>query len=197
MSLWLLLQILWILHICTFAFVPAVHLPGMTSSHFLLYWTNHLYPKLFTLLVKLCKLSFLWTVGQTVRQTFYCVCGSYSVCMLNHVWLFCNPIDYSPPGSSVHGILQARILEWVAISFSRGFSRTRDRICVSYISCRDGRWVTTDATWEAPQAGRKCQKQRTWDQSRMPPQVVILCSLVLFRVCPGTSSIVWNHLGVL
>ena len=32
----------------------------------------------------------------------------------------CNPVDYNPPGSSVHGILQARILEWVAISFSRG-----------------------------------------------------------------------------
>ena len=31
----------------------------------------------------------------------------------------CDPLDYSPPGSSVHGILQARILEWVAISFSR------------------------------------------------------------------------------
>ena len=31
----------------------------------------------------------------------------------------CNPMDYSPPGSSVHGILQARILEWVAISFSK------------------------------------------------------------------------------
>ena len=58
----------------------------------------------------------------------------------------CDPIDCSPPGSSVHGILQARILEWVAISFSRGFSRPRDRICVSYISCRDGRWVTTNAT---------------------------------------------------
>ena len=34
----------------------------------------------------------------------------------------CDPIDCSPPGSSVHGILQARILEWVAISFSRGSS---------------------------------------------------------------------------
>ena len=31
----------------------------------------------------------------------------------------CNPMDYSPPGSSLHGILQARILEWIAISFSR------------------------------------------------------------------------------
>ena len=43
------------------------------------------------------------------------------LCMLNcfyHVWILCNPMDCSPPGSSVHGILQARILECVAISFS-------------------------------------------------------------------------------
>ena len=39
----------------------------------------------------------------------------------------CNPMDCSPPGSSVHGILQTRILEWVAISFSRESSRPRDR----------------------------------------------------------------------
>ena len=38
----------------------------------------------------------------------------------------CDPMDCSPPGSSVHGILQARILEWVAISFSRGSSQARD-----------------------------------------------------------------------
>ena len=38
----------------------------------------------------------------------------------------CNPMDYSPPDSSVHGILQARILEWVAIPFSRGSSECRD-----------------------------------------------------------------------
>ena len=38
----------------------------------------------------------------------------------------CDPMDCSLPGSSVHGILQARILEWVAISFSRGSSRPRD-----------------------------------------------------------------------
>ena len=37
-----------------------------------------------------------------------------------------NPMDYSPPGSSVHGILQARILEWVAMPFSRGTSQPRD-----------------------------------------------------------------------
>ena len=38
----------------------------------------------------------------------------------------CDPVDCSPTGSTVHGILQARILEWVAISFSRGSSRPRD-----------------------------------------------------------------------
>ena len=37
----------------------------------------------------------------------------------------CNPMDCSPPGSSVHGIIQARILKWVAISFSRGSSQPR------------------------------------------------------------------------
>ena len=39
---------------------------------------------------------------------------------------FCDPMDCSPPGSSVHGILQARILEWVVVPFSRGSSQTRD-----------------------------------------------------------------------
>ena len=45
----------------------------------------------------------------------------------------CDPMDCSPPGSSVRGILQARILEWVAISFSRGSSQPGDQIRVSYI----------------------------------------------------------------
>ena len=51
----------------------------------------------------------------------------------------CDPMDCSPPGSSVHGILQARILEWVAIPFSRGSARCRDRTQVSYI---EGRFFT-------------------------------------------------------
>ena len=43
--------------------------------------------------------------------------------LLSCVWLFCDPMDCSPPGSSVHGILQARILEWVAILFFRASSQ--------------------------------------------------------------------------
>ena len=48
----------------------------------------------------------------------------------------CDLVDCSPPGSSVHGILQTRILEWVAISFSRGSSWPRDRTQVSHIAGR-------------------------------------------------------------
>ena len=53
---------------------------------------------------------------------------------LSRVLTFCNPTDYSLPGSSIHGILQARILEWVAIPLSRGSSWPRDRTWVSSIA---------------------------------------------------------------
>ena len=57
----------------------------------------------------------------------------------------CDPMDCSPPGSSVHGILQARILEWVAISSSRGSSQpSRDRTCNCYLNpTLVGRFFTT------------------------------------------------------
>ena len=52
----------------------------------------------------------------------------------------CNAVDCSPPGSSVHGILQARTRGRAAVPASRGSSRPRDRTCVSDVSCF-GRWV--------------------------------------------------------
>ena len=61
----------------------------------------------------------------------------------SRIWL-CDPMDCSLPGSSVHGIFQARILEWVAISFSRS-SRPRDQTQVSHIA---GRRFTVWATRE-------------------------------------------------
>ena len=48
----------------------------------------------------------------------------------------CDPLECSPPGSSVHGLLQARILEWVAIPFPRGSSRPRDQTQVSHSASR-------------------------------------------------------------
>ena len=53
--------------------------------------------------------------------------------LLSGVQLFCEPIDYSPPDSSVREISQARVLEWVAISFSRRSSPPRDQTPVSRI----------------------------------------------------------------
>ena len=55
----------------------------------------------------------------------------------------CHSMDCSPPGSSVHGIVQARILEWVATSYSRGISRLRDQICISWYSCSGREFFTT------------------------------------------------------
>ena len=59
----------------------------------------------------------------------------------------CNPMYCSLPGSSIHGNLQARILEWVAIPFSRGSSWPRDWI---WVSCIAGRFFTIWAITEAP-----------------------------------------------
>ena len=55
----------------------------------------------------------------------------------------CSPMDCSLPGSSVHRIFPARILEWVAISFSRGFSQRRDWTRVFFVSCLAGGFFTT------------------------------------------------------
>ena len=70
-----------------------------------------------------------------------------------HVWVhaksfqlhptLCNAMDYSPPGSSDHGILQARRLEWVAMASSRGSSRLRDWTWVSYTSRSFFYWLIT------------------------------------------------------
>ena len=59
----------------------------------------------------------------------------------------CYPVECSPPGSSVHRIFQARVLEWVAISFSRGSFQPRDWTQVSHIA---GRCFKLWATREAP-----------------------------------------------
>ena len=54
----------------------------------------------------------------------------------------CHPIDCDPPGSSVHGILQVRVLAWVAMPSSRGSSQPRDQTHISCISCIAGRFFT-------------------------------------------------------
>ena len=62
------------------------------------------------------------------RSVYYCYMDLSSSCLVTKLYLtLCNPIDCSPPGSSVHGISQARILEWAATSYSRGSFWLRDQ----------------------------------------------------------------------
>ena len=78
---------------------------------------------------------------------YICVCvycGRAQSCLI-----LCDPRGYRPPGSSVHGISQARILQWVAIPFARGSAWHRDRTCVSCISCTGRQILYQWATWEA------------------------------------------------
>ena len=58
-------------------------------------------------------------------------------------------MDCIPPCSSVHGIHQATLLEWVATSFSRGSSRPRDQSCASDVPALAHRFITAGTTWEA------------------------------------------------
>ena len=69
-----------------------------------------------------------------------------SVLSLSHVQL-CDTVDYSQPDSSVHVIFQTRLLEWIAIPFSRAFSLPRDQ---TQVSCIAGRFLVIWATREAP-----------------------------------------------
>ena len=78
-----------------------------------------------------------------LRREYVCVdIVYYNVCAqsLSHVWLSVTLWTGAPPGSLVHGISRGRILQWVAISYSRGSSWPRDRTLISHISYI-GRWV--------------------------------------------------------
>ena len=92
-------------------------------------------------------LKYKWIAGRffTIRATREALLV-IQLCLILH-----KSMDCSPPCSSVHGILQARILEWVAIPFSRGSSQCRDRTC---ISCITGRLFTAWATRDGYQEGK-------------------------------------------
>ena len=85
-----------------------------------------------------CKDSKEWlSLGQGVLHKVFK--GWLGVCLLakslQSCLTLCDPMDCSSPGSSVHGILQARILEWIVISSSRGSSQSWDWTPFSYVSC--------------------------------------------------------------
>ena len=103
-----------------------------------------------------------WKFYQLIKSMLF----SHSVVSL------CDPMDCSPPDSSVHRIFQARILEWVAISYSRGSSQTRDWThvsCVSWI----GRWIFYHFCheMESVQVVHQFQTQSTTARRKLLPPV--------------------------
>ena len=93
----------------------------------------------------------------------------------SHVRLFATPMDGSLPGSTVHGIFQARIREWVAISFSRGSSQPKDR---TQVSCIAGRRFTIWATREAPSKGRQAENHNHKKLTNLITQTTALSNSV-------------------
>ena len=115
----------------------------------------------------------------------------------------CNSMDCSPPGSSIHGILKTRILDWFAISFSRGSSWPRDRTQVSYTA---GEffiiWATIslvyakffflfffwDLVFKFPRSFLVMKKRKS--------RIVLLLLSVLFlkKILSTTTGKIWNFL---
>ena len=85
-----------------------------------------------------------------------------------------NPIDCNPPGSSVHGIFQARILDWVAISFSRGPSWPRNQ---THVSCTAGRFFTTEPPGKTRWRVKTGNFQLNYSDANLPNTTVQLSQL--------------------
>ena len=132
---------------------------------------------------------------------------------------FCDPVDCSPPGSSVHakllqlcltlcdlvgcslpdssirGIFQARILEWVAISVSRGSSQSRNRIHVSCASCI-GRWILYHCTTYSvalEKCGLGIGREEDWEKNTEKRNEVGKCWMLGFRGKGDLSQIFQHH----
>ena len=103
---------------------------SISLGHFTLHFMPHFHQELFPQI--------------TICLIVWWCCSVAKLCPT-----LCDPMDCSPPGSTVHGILQARILEQVMATRSRGSSQPRDRTCISYTPCTR-RWILYHGvTWEA------------------------------------------------
>ena len=117
---------------------PWWHIEGQEYDIFP--WYQSCYPEKKT---KQKTIAPFWQMGwksHLSTDIFICV----PVQSLQSFLILCNPVDCSLPGSSVYGIFEARILEWVAIPFSRGSSGPRDLTCIFCGSCIAGRFFATE-----------------------------------------------------
>ena len=103
------------------------------------------------MIIYFCICTYCWVCGQPYCQKLHldanCI-RQVCVCARSYPSL-CDPMDYILLGSSVHGIFQARILEWITISFSGGSSWPRNQTRVSWVSCIGRAIIYHCATWEA------------------------------------------------
>ena len=113
--------------------------------------------------------------------------------MLNHSVMSdsCNPMDCSPPGSSVHGIAQERIVEGVAISFSRESFQPRNQTQVSYTA---GRFFTLFSSMLAP---RSSKHHSLWGkrESILTSGSSLLLNAFIHAMAPHSSVLAWRIPG--
>ena len=122
----------------------------VNNPHFRILFSLHLYRAVWSTSIEGCQLIlYKSNIKNMFKMKLFSskMCGAQSP---QSCPTLCDPMDCSPPGSSVHGILQARILEWVAMPSSRGSSWPRDQ---TGVSCNVGGFFT-HFTWEVPVA--KC-----------------------------------------
>ena len=114
--------------------------------------------------VSLCFCCFFKLLQLKIFSLLRChIWGGACVRLYAQSWpILCDPMDYSLPGFSVHGISQARILDWVVISFSRGSSRPRDQTSVSCIFCIGRQILYQCSTGEAHILGVACLEPQQW-----------------------------------
>jgi len=102
--------------------------------------------------------SFYWDWPCYRHSVSLCVCAkSLQLCPT-----LCYPMDCSLPSSSVHGILQARILEWVAVPSSRGSSWPRDRTWISHVYCIGRRVLYQECHLGSPCISLKVKSKWKW-----------------------------------
>ena len=100
-----------------------------------------------------------------IQGGIVCMCMCVCVCVCVHAHAqscptLCDPMDCSLPGSSLHGISQARILQWIAISSSRVSSWPRDQTCIIFNSCTTSGFFTAEPPWRD---SKMLIKQTTWE----------------------------------
>ena len=138
--------------------------------HFLAIWSN--------IAINISHRVFWGLMLSCLLLVHYCCC-----CLVaKSCPVLYDPLDCSPPGSSVHGILQERILVWVAMPSSRGSSQPRNWTC---LSCITGGFLTLWATMEAP-----------WYYLAAKLLKLLILELVLVRSCASVPPVSSRWAGV-